>query len=441
MAPQEWIAFWRSQPAAIRLEAWIWAINSKNTTTGNMAWGLLNTTSYSNPNHVLVTIPSADVPEAGINFNIGVLHGIGACCDVSFVWPHNGNVGFGTNGQYTPSNLGSILGSNSPVYIALDYDGTNVRGYINGSLTFTQADNAAIPGDAWAGFMDQSELGQGAFDGFRVSNMARYTTSSFSIPTADTVADSNTMVDYNFDNYPVGKQPSILLTPFYPYGPVSAGNWPDSSSHHNSASFLGVSNPWEIGWFADSALLFHPFEMSPGIAPAEIADECNGVNTGSGNFCQRAKDLSIPGRGPALSLQRTYNSFAASSLGMFGYGWASSYGAHLSIDGNGNVTLYDPLGGNEFFANQSGNYTAPSYVSTGLVLSGGNYTLTDKHGGKLVFNSTGQLTQETDSNGYTTTLTYASGQLSTVTDPAGRQLAFIYGTNGLVLSVNDGTRS
>lgn len=126
---------------------------------------------------------------------------------------------------------------------------------------------------------------------------------------------------------------------------------------------------------------------------------------------------------------------------MFGYGWANSYGAHLSIDGSGNVTLYDPLGGNEFFANQSSSYSAPSYVSTALVLSGGNYTLTDKHGGKLVFNSAGQLIQEVDPNGYTTTLAYVSGSLSTVTDPAGRQLTFVYGTNGLVASVNDGTRT
>src|SRR4029077_593111 len=104
--------------------------------------------------------------------------------------------------------------------------------YINGSLTFTQADNAAIPNDAWAGFMDQTELGTGAFDGFRVSNMARYTGSSFTLPTADLAADTNTLVDYNFENHPVGKQPSLLLTPFTPWLPVSAGSWPDSSTNH-----------------------------------------------------------------------------------------------------------------------------------------------------------------------------------------------------------------
>jgi RHS repeat-associated protein len=424
------------------VEGWIWDVTTKNTTTGNMAWGLLNATTYRNPQQVLVTIPSSDVPQAGINWNVGILHGIGSCCDVSFVWPHNGNTSFGTNGQYTPTNnLGAILSSNTPVYVALDYDGTNVRGYINGALIFTAADSAAIPADAWAGFFDESELAQGAFDGFRVSSVARYTSSSFSVPTADTTADASTLVDYNFDNYSVGKQPSMLLTPFYPWTPITAGSWPDSSSHHNPASFMGVTNPWEIGWFADSAFFVQPFEMTPGIAPGQLADECNGVNTGNGDFCHRATDMSIPGRGASLSLTRTYNSFADSNLGSFGYGWASSYGAHLVIDGGGNVILYDPLGGNSYFPNQNGSFATSSYVSTGLTFSGGNYTLTDKHGGKLVFNSSGQLIQETDRNGYVTTLAYIGANLSTVTEPAGRQLTFSYGTNGLVSSVTDGTRT
>ena len=423
------------------VEGWIWAINSKNTTTGNMAWGLLNTTSYQNPNGVLVTIPSPDVPEAGINWNIGDLHGLNNCCDVSFVWPHNGNVSFGANGQYTPSGLKGTLEGNVPVYIALDYDGTNVRGYINGTLIFTIADSAAIPTDAWAGFMDQTELGAGAFDGFRISNLARYTGSSFSVPTSDTTADSNTMVDYNFDNYAVGKQPAMLLTPFMPWLPISAGSWPDSSSHNNPASFLGVTSPWEVGWYADSPLLVQPFELTPGIAPTELADECDGVNTGNGGFCMRSTDLSIPGRGPALSLVRTYNTFADTNLGSFGYGWSSSYGAHLGINQNGDVTVYDPLGGSDFFQNQSGPYGTPSYVSTALTFSAGNYTLTEKTGLKLVFNSNGQLIQETDRNGYSTTLSYnGDGTLATVTDPAARTFTFSYTTIGsttLVRTVTD----
>jgi RHS repeat-associated protein len=423
------------------VEGWIWAISTKNTTTGNMAWGLLNQTGFINPRGQFVSMPSADVPQAGINWNVGDLHGTNNCCDVSFVWPHNGNTSYGTDGSITPTNLGPILQGNAPVYIALDYDGTDVRGYINGLLIFTVADSASIPADALAGFFDQTELGQGAFDSFRVSSVARYTSDTFSVPTADTTADANTQVDYNFDNYPVGKQPRLLLTPFDPWTVISAGNWPDSSTHHNAASFEGVTNPWEIGWFGDSAFLVQPFEMTPGIAPGELADECNGVNTGSGNFCTRSTDMSIPGRGPALSLQRTYNSFGAGNLGVFGYGWSSTYDAHLAIDGSGNVTVHDPLGGTEFFANVGGNYNTSSYVSTKLTLSAGSYTVTDKHGAQVVYNSSGQLVSEKDLNGYVTTLAYSGSNLSTVTDPAGRTFTYTYGTNGLVSSITDGTRT
>lgn len=436
-----------SQLTQWTVEGWVWAVQHRTTETGNMAWGLLNSTTVTNPGNNHVTLPAADVPQAGINFNIGELHGLNQCCDVSFVWPHNGNVGFGTDGEYTPTvgsdgfDLGSVLSGSAPVYIALDYDGANVRGYVNGSMIFSRPDSAAIPGDAWAGFMDQSELTQGAFDGFRVSNVARYTATSFSVPSADTTADANTLLDYNFDNYSVGKQPSELLTPFSPWNTVGWGNWPDSSTHHNAASFIALTNPWEIGWFADSALLVQPFELTPGIAPGELADECNGVNTGSGNFCTRSTDMSIPGRGQPLELKRTYNSFGASSLGIFGYGWSSTYDAHLSIDGSGNVTLTDPLGGGEYFANQSGSYSAPTYVSSALTFAGGNYTLTDKHADKVVFNSTGRLIQESDSNGYVTSFAYSGANLSTITEPAGRVFTFTYGANGLVSTVGDGTRT
>ena len=150
----------------------------------------------------------------------------------------------------------------------------------------------------------------------------------------------------------------------------------------------------------------------------------------------------MPGRGPALSLTRTYNTFSDSALGTFGYGWSSTYGAHLSIDQYGDVSVYDALGGNEYFANQGGSFQSSSSVSTTLTFSGGNYTLTDKMGGKVVFNSSGQLIQEIDPNSiYVTNLAYSGGNLSTVTEPGGRQFTYTFGSNGLVSSVTDGTRT
>jgi RHS repeat-associated protein len=432
------------------IEGWIWAVTSQDTLTGNMAWGLLDTTHYTDPNGDDHTVPSWDTPLAGINFNIGDLHGLNNCCDVSFVWP---------GGKFTPptnqpgdNQLGAILSSSTPVYVAIDYDGTNVRGFINGSQSFSQPASAAIPKSAWAGFFDETELRAGAFDGFRVSNTARYTGTSFNVPTVDPPADANTLVDYNFNNYPVGQLQGLELSWHAPWVPVRWGDFPDSSSWGNDASFMAFSLPWQIGSYAFSDLLIQPFEITGGLSPGELADECSGVNTGTGGYCERSTDMSIPGRGPALSLVRTYNTFSAFTLGTscgsaggcpgFGYGWSSTYGAHMSIDELGDVTVYDAMGGSEFYANQSGSLQTASYVSTALVFSGGNYTLTDKQGGKVVFNSSGELIQEIDPNlTDVTNLSYVNGTLSTVTEPGGRQLTYSYGTNGLVSAITDGTRT
>jgi YD repeat-containing protein len=45
---------------------------------------------------------------------------------------------------------------------------------------------------------------------------------------------------------------------------------------------------------------------------------------------------------------------------------------------------------------------------------------------KFVFSAGGQLLKEVDRNGYATTLAYTNGQLSGVTDPAGRSLTLRY---------------
>ena len=71
---------------------------------------------------------------------------------------------------------------------------------------------------------------------------------------------------------------------------------------------------------------------------------------------------------------------------------------------------------------------APSearFIAT-LSYSSGTWTLVRANRDAYTFNSSGQLTSETDLNGYTTTLTYSSGKLSTVTDEAGRTLAFTW---------------
>ncbi|MFZ1881509.1 MAG: DUF6531 domain-containing protein [Gaiellaceae bacterium] len=170
---------------------------------------------------------------------------------------------------------------------------------------------------------------------------------------------------------------------------------------------------------------------------------CNGgdpVNCASGNFSDSFTDVSVQGRGPGLALTRTYNSLSAASLGIFGYGWTSSYEAHLTANGDGSATVFEadgsqvtgqPTGG--------GSYSIPPWADSTLTQNAdGTWSFVQRGSVTLTFDGGGRLTAITDRNGYSTTLAYnGSGQLSTVTDSANRALTFTFGTNGLVSQVTD----
>lgn len=164
------------------------------------------------------------------------------------------------------------------------------------------------------------------------------------------------------------------------------------------------------------------------------------VNCATGNFWHTFGDVSIPGRGPALALSRTYNAMGAASDSPFGYGWSSSYTMRLTTDTSGTVSISQENGATVAFTpDGSGGFTAAPRVLATLAANGdGTFTLTRRALERFTFSATGRLVAVSDLNGYTTALTYdAAGQLTTVTDPAGRALTFAYGANGKIASVTD----
>jgi RHS repeat-associated protein len=173
------------------------------------------------------------------------------------------------------------------------------------------------------------------------------------------------------------------------------------------------------------------------------------VDCASGDFWQTFTDVSVPGRGPALGLTRTYNDQDGATAGIFGYGWSSSYDQHLTFgqDGSVTVTLAD---GSQVVAEPdgSGGFTVPAWADSTLVQNGdGTFTYGMRKTQFLTFlagsygpagSAGGQLLSLGDLNGYTTTLAYnSSGQLSTVTDSSGRSIQVTFGSNGFVSSVSD----
>ena len=162
------------------------------------------------------------------------------------------------------------------------------------------------------------------------------------------------------------------------------------------------------------------------------------VNCSSGDFWHTFTDSQVKGYGPGLELTRTYNSLNASSEGLFGYGWSSSYDMHLLANADGSVTIVEEDGSQVTAEpNGSGGFTLPTWADSTLSLSGGIYTYVRQGTRTFTFDSSGHLTSIADPSGAVTTLAYASGQLTSVTDSSGRALTLAYGTNGLVSSVTD----
>lgn len=216
--------------------------------------------------------------------------------------------------------------------------------------------------------------------------------------------------------------------PFWSYlGPYGGGNgWPPpylqvtfTPNSPAGGELLGGSNPAEPGVVQCSATQYP-------------------VDCGTGDLFHAQSDLSIPGRGLPLALERTYNSLNASTNGPFGYGWSSSYAMALTTDSSGDATITQENGSQVSFTNTNGSLIPPPRVTATLTKnSDGSYTFVRAARERFSFSAAGLLESETDLNGYTTTIAYSGSAVHTVTDPAGRTLTFSYGANGDVASVSD----
>ncbi len=167
------------------------------------------------------------------------------------------------------------------------------------------------------------------------------------------------------------------------------------------------------------------------------------MSCATGNYTETETDLAIGGRGVGLDLTRTYNSQAAAAgeHGPFGYGWTSSFSEHLVVNKTSKITtLYQANGSTVPFTEGSGeSFTAPGWTQDTLGGSeGSGYTLTLANQTKYKFaGSGGRLESVTDRYGNETTLTYnGEGELTTITDPAGRTIKLKY-KEGLVESAED----
>lgn len=179
--------------------------------------------------------------------------------------------------------------------------------------------------------------------------------------------------------------------------------------------------------------------------PAPHPAVADPVDPATGALSETATDLAVPGRGMQLSLGRTYDSQLAGSAGRFGPGWTDTYAMSITVDpgstgvldGAAVLDVRQESGSLIQFIRQSdGTYRAATRMLASLARNvDGTFTFTRKARERFTFDAGGLLIAQADLNGNVTTLTYTGGQLTTVTEPAGRTLTFTYGTNGLVSKV------
>ncbi|MGY6274216.1 RHS repeat-associated core domain-containing protein [Methylomonas sp. MgM2] len=162
----------------------------------------------------------------------------------------------------------------------------------------------------------------------------------------------------------------------------------------------------------------------------------------------------MSGSGPTLAMDLAYNSYNADGSRanvdtVMGYGWTHSYniflfaqrGSMFRFDADGRVTTYK-LG-------PGGTYTAaPGYFETLVKNPDGSFTLTQKDQTRFQFQSipgtpfmvngpVWRLTEITDRNGNITTLSYAGGKLTAVTDTYSRSLTLGYNGRNKLTTIQD----
>lgn len=173
---------------------------------------------------------------------------------------------------------------------------------------------------------------------------------------------------------------------------------------------------------------------------------CSGdpVECATGNFVEAQTDFAIGGRGVGLVLARSYSAqtaAAATSAGVFGYGWSGSFSDRLTIEeGGAKVVVVRGDGSTIPFTRTSGTaYAGPAWTQETLSGSAeAGYTFTQKDRTVFAFSGTGKLETIADRNGNQATLSYdEAGRLKVVTDPGGRHLTFSYTGGGQVESVQD----
>jgi YD repeat-containing protein len=157
------------------------------------------------------------------------------------------------------------------------------------------------------------------------------------------------------------------------------------------------------------------------------------VNAANGNLVITRQDEFLIGRGPDVSIDRTYNSQAVAGvtdgdnddnwrMGVYRRVDGTSGAATIKrIDWDGSDTVYEMIGANLYRAKDgSGAHDKLAWSGTQWTWTDGDSQLTD------VYDSTGKLLSSSDTDGNSLTYTYAAGLITKVTGADGEHSDLVY---------------
>ncbi len=174
-----------------------------------------------------------------------------------------------------------------------------------------------------------------------------------------------------------------------------------------------LCRPGQVCFGSLISLLGFPFNSSTG----KQCSKGQPVNIGTGSLWHEFVDFQMKGRTPEtqLMLKRTYLSQAPLGVGDFGPNWKHNWETELELSGlgpqGGAVIWIDESGGPWRFTSTDGEtFQSPNGSDVLLVKTGSGFEIRKVDRSRLLFNSSGKLTDFIDRFGESLSLAYDSNQ-------------------------------